>query len=293
MSEKISVQLECTPNSIIFVQNSSQLVNLKRGTKIHYFCQKCGAEVVQGFKRNGDFRLFCVNCKKKDTTLKNYGVDNPAKSKEIYQKIKDTNISRYGHTCSRWGDNPSEKAKTTSIKNYGTEFPVKSKKFQEEFKSKLLDKYGVDCTFKINNGYEKSKETRLKKYGSSMGLQAIFHLDGLKFDSFWEVAFYVYHRDNNNEIIRDPCILFFTVNGKQHRYLPDFSLNGKFFEIKSNYWIKKQSEGSYGEAKFRCMQENNVTIISDKEIIPYLEYVNSKYGKNFFNKFKEDFKNRK
>lgn len=34
--------------------------------------------------------------KRKDTFIRNYGVDNPMKSKEIYKRFKDTNTERYG-----------------------------------------------------------------------------------------------------------------------------------------------------------------------------------------------------
>ena len=34
--------------------------------------------------------------KRKDTNIKNYGVDNPMKSNEIYQRFRDTNIKKYG-----------------------------------------------------------------------------------------------------------------------------------------------------------------------------------------------------
>lgn len=38
--------------------------------------------------------------------------------------------------------------------------------------------------------------------------------------------------------------------------------------------------------KYECMIKNNVTIISENEIKPYLNYVNKKYGNHFLSSLK-------
>ncbi|RMD45856.1 MAG: hypothetical protein D6834_03235, partial [Aquificota bacterium] len=68
-------------------------------------CPICGKEV--NFRNiNLGYRKHCSNLcsnkdkktqeKKKQTTLKNYGVDNPSKSKEIKEKKRQTYQEKYG-----------------------------------------------------------------------------------------------------------------------------------------------------------------------------------------------------
>ena len=67
-----------------------------------------------------------------------------------------------------------------------------------------------------------------------------------------------------------------------HKYFPDFEVNGKLVEIKSSYLI---SNPLY-KFKEKVNIENNITIISDNEIILYLKYIENKYGKDYLKSFK-------
>ena len=59
----------------------------------------------------------------------------------------------------------------------------------------------------------------------------------LIFDSSWELAFYIYHKDNNIDI--DRCVKSFpyVVNNKTHYYFPDFIVDNKLIEIKGPHLI--------------------------------------------------------
>ena len=56
--------------------------------------------------------------------MKKYGVDNARKSKIVQNKIKETNLKRYGNVCALHGSN-SEKIKNIFIEKYGVDSPAK------------------------------------------------------------------------------------------------------------------------------------------------------------------------
>lgn len=74
--------------------------------------------------------------------------------------------------------------------------------------------------------------------------------------------------------------------GKIHRYWPDFVVNAEIVEIKSPILFEKMKiENTIENAKYKCMQKNNVKIITD--VSEYLEYIRNKFGSiKYLNKFK-------
>ena len=285
MSKSISEAIAVSKQNPININTIEEMQCLRRGIRYKAICPICKKEYIRSFKEHC-YYLECTNCKKKQTAMLHYGVDNPAKSKEVMSKIQDTNLSRYGNICSVQGGQPKEKAKQTLIEKYGVEHPLCNKDIQQKCRETVSRRYGVDCAIKVNNGYERSKKTRLQKYGPSMGYQKQFKYDNILFDSAWELDYYIYMKDHNHCIQKEPIALDYYVDNKLHHYYPDFIVDGKLVEIKSNYWIQQQRLAEGGEEKFECIKRNNIKIISNKEIQPYIEYVKNTYGKDYENKFK-------
>ena len=84
------------------------------------------------------------SAKAKETFFKKYGVDNPAKSKEVLAKIQKTNLERYGVECSAQSDVVKEKIKATNLKRYGVEYSFQAEEVKEKIKNTNLERYGVD-----------------------------------------------------------------------------------------------------------------------------------------------------
>ena len=84
------------------------------------------------------------SAKAKETFLKKYGVDNPAKSKEVLAKIQKTNLDRYGVEYSAQSDIVKEKVKTTNLKKYGVEYSFQANEVKDKIKATNLERYGVD-----------------------------------------------------------------------------------------------------------------------------------------------------
>lgn len=124
--------------------------------------------------------------------------------------------------------------------------------------------------------------------------QRKYTYQNISFDSSWELALWIYAKDHNEEIIREPKILEYFVENRKHLYFPDFLYKGKLLELKGSQFFdengnlcgyEKQQTLACKE-KQKCMQENNVIVWSDEEIKPILDYINQKYGKDYLQQFR-------
>ena len=90
----------------------------------------------------------------KDTNLKKYGVEFPLQqlkkeNSEIYQKIKQTNIQKYGVDNPIKNDIIKEKIKQTNIQKYGVDNPLKNK----EIWKKSQDNRQISSKSKLENNF--------------------------------------------------------------------------------------------------------------------------------------------
>lgn len=101
-------------------------------------CLVCGKPVTYNTTFNGKERKFCSNkCK-----LSKEG--NPFAQSDIKEKIKQTNIERFG-----------------------VDNPAKSKVVQEKMQQTCMDKYGVKNVFQSEEKKEKIKKTMIERHGSA------------------------------------------------------------------------------------------------------------------------------
>lgn len=96
---------------------------------------------------------------------------------------------------------------------------------------------------------------------------------GIRFDSTWELAFILYHLDNNLFIKRCEQKRKYIFNGKEKTYIPDFETDEGIIEIKGIYgpgWLAKQQYNP------------DIKVIYQDGIKFYLEYAIKKYVENFY-----------
>ena len=106
----------------------------------------------------------------KDTNLKKYGVEFPLQqlkkeNSEIYQKISQTCINKFGVDSPLKNKEVREKIKQTNIQKYGVDNLFKNDIIKEKIKQTNIQKYGVDNLFKNDIIKEKIKQTNIQKYG--------------------------------------------------------------------------------------------------------------------------------
>ncbi len=105
----------------------------------------------------------CAIITKKETFLKNYGVDHPLKNDQIKSKIKQTNLNRYGHENVAHGVLAQQKIKATNKERYGGH-PKTNQTVQYKYKQTCLNNYGVDNPSRSNIVKNKKIETCLANY---------------------------------------------------------------------------------------------------------------------------------
>lgn len=112
------------------------------------------------------------SAKAKETFLKKYGVDNPAKSKEVLAKIQKTNLERYGVEYSAQSDIVKGKVKTTNLKKYGVEYSFQANEVKDKIKATNLERYGVDNPSKSDIIKTRIVESNRKNLGVDYPMQS-------------------------------------------------------------------------------------------------------------------------
>ena len=177
-----------------------------------------------------------------------------------------------------------------------------SKKAQEEKYGSLFTQSEYYKNNVVDKMVEKGKQTCLKRYGveswtmTEDGIKSRSYkycYEGLKFDSSWELALYIYAIDSKEDIKREPVKLEYFINNVLHYYVPDFLYKGELVEIKGDHLIKGgnlnnvyKKSSFKDKAKQECMVKNGVKIMLYKDIKFALDYVKESYGKDYLKKFK-------
>ena len=98
----------------------------------------------------------------------------------------------------------------------------------------------------------------------------------IRCDSSWELAFVVFNIEHNIPIKRNTQRFEYFIDGKKHIFIPDFVVNEtEIIEIKGKQdsnWKRKQ------------LAYPNIKFIFKEDIKKYLDYVITKYGKEFWKK---------
>lgn len=136
--------------------------------KVCLKCDYCNNNYETTYKnRNNSYKKLpkdaCNNCKYLKNKEKN---GNPFSKPEIQEKIKKTNLERYGTEWQVQSDNFKEKTKETCLTKYGTENYCDSDVGKNHIKSAMMNKYGVENPSQIKEFKEKANNTMLEKFGS-------------------------------------------------------------------------------------------------------------------------------
>lgn len=147
-------------------------------------CVVCGAPTKFINFKHGWRRTCCLKCaskdpltieKKKQTSLKNYGVENAAQSEEIKSKMKNTCIERYGVENCGWTKESQEKIKSTNKKRYGVEWVMQNESVKNKSKQTFNDKYGVNWNSQIDEIKDQKKRIFEEKYGGMLNGSTILY----------------------------------------------------------------------------------------------------------------------
>lgn len=200
--------------------------------------------------------------------------------RKISESLKGKNKGRVHTPEARKRMSEGQKGKT--VWNKG-----KTGIYSDETKQKMSE---AKKDNKNHLGYKHSEESKQKMRDSvSKALQEGKHyhkyeIDGLHFDSSWEVYFYLFHKANGNKIERNVC---FQLPSGRHTFI-DFRVNGKLYEIKSLHFFNSEGHlynpyknpneivDEKNAEKEEFYDSHNVYIISDIDI--YKNYCETVLG---------------
>lgn len=189
--------------------------------------------------------------------------------------MKETNLSKRGVEFPNQDEQVRKKHEESCNKLHGG-MGFGSQETSDKIRKSMMKNFGVDNT---------SKSPLFYKYRR----KRIFH-DNIWFDSNWEILVYDFLKFAKIEFDYQPkMVLQYEYLGKVHYYHPDFSVNGKLYEVKGDNffrinketgreemycpyrypdWTNEKYEWICGlyEAKHQCMIANNVTIIRKKQL---------------------------
>ena len=251
--------------------------------------------------------------KSRQTCLAKYGVECYAKteesrkvtgvrlnSPEMIEKRFATNLEKYGSTCPMQSEENKEKIKKTFLEKYGQETYMGSEDFKQKVKETVKEKYGVDNVSQLEEVKLKKEETSMEHYGVKYYMQSEeyksiprkpsrYSYDGQKFDSSWELAFYYFLKKKGVEFEFQPvdAKIDYMYNGEKHTYYPDFRVGNQIIEIKGNQFFDEngkminpfdRSQDELFEAKHQCMLQNNVRILTEKELDKIIDLAYNELG---------------
>lgn len=253
-------------------------------------------------KRYGD--KFYTNLEKgKKTIQERYGVDNCSQSQQIKDKKKETFKKHFGEDNVFKTEYFREKRLKTSLEKYGTEYPSQSDEVKQKQADTNYERWGCKSTMQNPEVRDKvskklkvalAKRTpeewsRIRQKGSKRYLYKDIYLN-----SSWEVALMIYAEDHNIPIEHEPVQLQYEYDGKMHRYYPDFRYNGELLELKGPHFFNdkrvlinpfEKDLDELNAAKWKYMQSIGIKVWSTNEMKPILDYVESKYTKDYIKLF--------
>ena len=230
----------------------------------------------------------------KNTNLKKFGVEFPLQqlkkeNSEIYQKISQTCINKFDVDSPLKNKEVREKIKQTNIQKYGVDSPLKNKEIREKIKQTNIQKYGVDNPLKNKEIWKKSQDNRQISSKSKLENNFLNYLK-LKYESDdiitqYKSKEYPYYCDFYIKSIN----LYIEIQGHWTHNDHPFDINNLNDQLIMNKWrTKSLSDKYYKNAlntwTIKDVEKRNTAIQNN---LNYLEI----FGKTDLNKYIDIFEN--
>ena len=292
----------------------------KKGFKYYNLCRHCSFKAGQ-IEKYGSWEAYQKQRveKQENTCIERFGYRNSfckpevqekarisSKTEEVKNKIKESYNLEKRKEASKKGVKTKrkiygEKLEKIMSKTFETQEEKYGKDFRKIFAEKgtqtKLEKYGnksgnIDWLYTRNPMF--NEETKKKVLEKALLNCGKYIYNNIHFDSGWELAYFIYLKDNNINFEYHPKISFKYLDnlGKERLYYPDFLVNGEFQEIKGNQFFNENNEpysrydNDFWWEKYNCMRENSVKILKYEDLAPIFEYIDFKYGKDYIKSFK-------
>lgn len=264
------IQKYLTPDEINFLSN---LFGRNLSEKIYCLANdieeqpKCVCGKPLYFIAYGQgYRKYCSNT----CTLKNREI-----SEESNIKRNETfKANHNGQTFGEFSQTQSvqQKRKQTNMEKYGNEYAIASDEVRQNMKPVNYKAIGQKVSASIP---KRTTPFNNAKYD--------FH--SMKFDSSWELAFWIYNTDMGFPIKRNTKSFDYIENGKKRKYFPDFIVGEQLIEIKGDHFKSGDLYEKHWKLKEEICKRENIKVLYSSELSPMFDYVYKKYGKNYLKQF--------
>jgi len=228
--------------------------------------------------------------KRRDTCQKRYGTNNACEAPEVIEKINDATVLSLGVKRPLQSQKYLNKMQCSMNDKYGGKTTMESPILKNKVQSTNIEKYGSVCCLGNKTVREKAKQTLIENTGRDHPIVNKLNYYGVSFDSKWELAVWIYAKDHNEFIVREPIAIPYVFKNEIHYGHPDFYYRGQIIEIKgehlydetSNFDTKHKNKNII---KNKAEEQAGVVFWFSKDIKYAIDYVHSVYGKDYLNRF--------
>ena len=225
--------------------------------------------------------------KRHATCQERYGTNNACEAPEVIEKINKATIEKLGVKRPLQIPEILNRMQDTMELLYDGRTTMQSPELRKRVEETNLNTYGTVCTLGNKEVREKSKQSLLEHTGRDHPIVNKLNYYGVSFDSMWELALWIYAKDHNEFIVREPISIQYEYEGVVHHCYPDFYYQGQIIEIKGDHLVG--SNNAFDDDKHKVKQQAELAsgiIFWLKEDIQFaINYVNSTYGKSYLQQF--------
>lgn len=230
----------------------------------------------------------------RESLYKKYGAYDVMHIPHILQKIKDTNLKKFGvefplQQLKKENSEIYQKISQTCINKFGVDSPLKNKEIREKIKQTNIQKYGVDNPLKNKEIWKKSQDNRQISSKSKLENNFLNYLK-LKYESDdiitqYKSKEYPYYCDFYIKSIN----LYIEIQGHWTHNDHPFDINNLNDQLIMNKWCTKSLSDKYYKNALNIwtikdVEKRNTAIQNN---LNYLEI----FGKTDLNKYIDIFEN--
>lgn len=139
-----------------------------------YDCQKFKRADVMLYRYDAKSAMHIERFKEKvkQTNIEKYGFENPGQAPEVKEKIKNTVQNKYGVDHVFQSESVKQRIKETNLYKYGCENVMENSEIKQRIVDTNMEKYGCEYFMQTDEYKNKSKQTNIEKYGVEHALQS-------------------------------------------------------------------------------------------------------------------------
>jgi hypothetical protein len=173
-------------------------------------------------------------------------VESTLKCEHILQKIKETNIRRFGTEHPSQNEDIKKKTRETNQQNYGFDYPTQHPEFKKKSMETSRRKYGVDYPCQHPTFAEKISKTAYRSKDFVFPSGRVERIQGYEHLALNELLFKYNIREEDIVTNRGqvPRVSYQGVDGKQHYYFVDIFIPSqkRCIEVKSTWTAEKKKD---------------------------------------------------